>query len=486
MSARITPNSNRRVIARQKSHSFDDADGLSDEGDNNQCEDVVRKDDSVKKDTIRKPFRKEGSRDDINVAPSANTSFGASSDATSSLRLSYRTNKDDSYSERFSKGVVSGAQNSFVRVYVGLKTFLPRNKTVVIAIYIQAAALIYEVVIIDVLDEKEVCRFYVSQGEIVFQLRKRKVAQKQSKFAPLPPTNEEGTTELGEKIISRKTTASTGNGNKPINKTRRRTDGESTLSEVRKWQNNQEGALKLDFDDDIDLDTVDVNTFTTTKLPSNFFPRIILKSLKSNRIAGMQYRYRLVNDMTKGNFTTFNTVPDEIKSALPTFVDAKALIAQAKSLSGIHEATSSLKASVTTADTYALTTNTDFKGTVTESKQFAHENTRNPNVFKWRFTWQKAIETAIAENRFAKNIRKNWGQLIDQFSTSRRIRDQERQRYVENRSGKSDGSSSGFRKFRSRRIGVQADTDNSLLDVNEMAKLRQEMASKRKPQRGAK
>jgi hypothetical protein len=495
--------SNVRVLVRQRSHSFDSRDIFGKNHDHGQHLTPS----STKRKTQQTPglnllsqrspqqcpgsmpkiLRRVDSKDDLSIAPSLHSSSSATATTTSSLPeispRSVRKCQDDSLLHQKSVNVVSHAKMSFVRVYVGLKTFLPRNKTVVIAIFFQPIVLVYEIIFLDILDQEEVCRLYVYQTELIFQLRKRRALmvldqkkllqrQKTSKMLlvspPLSPHQENARLKRAKTMKK---------------KIRRRTDAEAALQEAKKWQADQKAEeLSPDDEDDIDLDSIDSLFLLNTKsAPSSFFPKVILKCLQTQKDAiGMDYRIQLMNDLTLTPMTAFYTIPGDLKSVLPTFVDARVLIAQAKSLVSVHNVTRSLKASVDSAAVCSDHAHTDLEGLQEEVTTYVQEDSLNPNVLKWRALWQSSINAIIKRNRIARRMRCNWGNLIKELITEKREKDAVSSEASARRKGEG-----GFRKLkiRTRRKGIMAqsgdDSEESSFSPQDMAQYREEMAARK-------
>jgi hypothetical protein len=503
-----------RVFVRQRSHSFDARDILlGKHHDHDLCHDHDEDDDPTSSPTKNKTqqtpglnllsqrspqqcpgsmpkiLRRVDSKDDLSIAPSLHSSTTTTTTASSLPEISPRSVRkcqDDSLLHQKSVNVVSHAKMSFVRVYVGLKTFLPRNKTVVIAIFFQPIVLVYEIICLDILDQEEVCRLYVYQTELIFQLHKRRALlelnqkkllqrQKTSKMLLVPPPlspqrkDDEQTSRLKRVKTMKK-------------KIRRRTDAEAALQEAKKWQADQKAEeLSPDDEDDIDLDSIDALFLLNTKsAPSSFFPKVILKCLKTQKDAtGLDYRIQLINDLTLTPMTAFYTIPGDLKSVLPTFVNARVLIAQAKSLVSVHNATRSLKASVDSAAVCSDHAHTDLEGLQEEAATYVQEDSLNPNVLKWRALWQSSINAIIQRNRIARRMRCNWGNLIKELITEKREKDAVASEASARRKGEG-----GFRKLkiRTRRKGVMAHADGNNgvpFTPEAMAQYREEMAARK-------
>ena len=374
----------RRIIVRQRSraHSFDD-------------KEIFQKDDTDN-DSSKPSDNNKDNHDEKDNRPVLPSLQSSSSTQSSLPILSPRTVSSFKYDGH----IQSNVQMSFVRVYAGLKTFLPRNKTVVVTIFFQPILKVYEIIIFDILETKEICRLYLYQAEIIKQLRKRcamvlfnkEKLKKHVSFMSKVPSEDSSSPKLSEKKNNRQNRAA----KVKQKKTRRRTDSECTTQSVNKWRHAMDllkdtEVVKSDSADDIDLDTVDVDMLLNVKtLSSLFFTKVILKCMNLLQVASVVARYQITNDLTLDVFTTFTHIPEELKSLLPTVVDAKTMIAQGKQLAVVEVTTNSLKNSVNSADVFTTNAHQDLKELDNNGIHYSHEDGKSlPKMSSKRIKYQE-------------------------------------------------------------------------------------------------
>jgi hypothetical protein len=366
--------------------------------------------------------------------------------------------------------------------------------------------LVYEIIIFDIIDEKEFCRLYVYQSEVVMQLRKRgamvqhnRIKQLKSEVASLPLVPPPSSSPVANPN-SRQHRAK-----QAKKRMRRRTDQELAERTASEWQSEQlEDLSKLTADDDvIDLDTVESHTLNSKTLPPLFFPRVILTCLKSTRVHGMEHRFWLLNDLTLLPFNVFANIPEELKSLLPTIVDAKTLIIQAKRVAAVADATSSLKRIVNAAHSFTEHAHVELRAMDVEQVTYADEGKLNPNTMKWRMMWQKSINAIIRKNKLSRRVRSDWTVLMKALVAEKREKEALARSVELARLGlaseRAGGGSSGFRKLRTRRKGILVSSGSGLGDNNgggssssageipltpeDMVQYREEMAHRRQLKR---
>ena len=375
--------STNNIIQRLQSKSFDDNDVPC--GNNISCHSSPSRETDSK--SSRRLLHRSESKDDICVGISTSSLLDKDVIYPRLPNQSSFTNKSLSR-DNSNSPVLCRAERSFVRIYTGLKTFTPRNETVAVAIFFEPLSLVYEIVILDLLDEAEVRRLYVFQGEIIFQLRQRKTST--ALKAENSKNSLKNSPQMG--LVNRK-------------KSRRYNNQSELKSMVSKWQMNND--TEKDDTQEIDLDTIDIRSLNRTSVQPLMFAKIIMKCLRSQRQRNVS-RYCLVNDMIAKNFTCFSHIPEDMKKVIPSTIDAKDLIVKAKSISAVKESTSTLKKSLDNVDEVVDAC----RELPVIEHHYCQQNTRNPNQLKWRLKWQFAIAAVIKENKARKQIRSGWGDLI--------------------------------------------------------------------------
>jgi hypothetical protein len=475
----------RPLFSRQRSRSFDSKEDIEKLNISQRGNENLTKPSGTSTSTstpaTRRILRRVESRDDQMVAPMTQSSSSSSLPvvsprASTSTPTSTPLAKDDSALTRGTHAVKSNVQMSFIRVYVGFKTFYPRNKTVVVAIFYQPTLQVYEVVIIDPVDEKEVSRMYLYQTEIVLQLRRRNAVKSQKEQSKPSPSQLPGLLLAPiERPGSRQSRAK-----KTVKKIRRRTEQDLVKTEVYKWQNIKEDTeYRQNAEDEIDLDTVDIHAFNSKSLSQLLFPKVLLKCLQTDKAGGVDDQYRFVNEKLQSQFQTYSSIPEGLKTLLPTYIDATVLIAQAKSVISVKNATDSLKQTVNAAGSFTEHTRADLQVmNDVPVRSYKDEEKLNPNVLKWRMLWQFAISTVMKQNRIAKQIRQNWGFAVQGAIVDKQEKEEAAQAVI------TQQRPAGFRKLRTRRHGLSSQSESSLcgempLSVADMSQYREEMASRR-------
>jgi hypothetical protein len=375
--------------------------------------------------------------------------------------------------------LAANAKMSFVRVYVTVKTFSPRNRTAVVAVYFQPTTLLYELIVIDVVEQSEYCRIYVYQSEIFKQLHKRKIAK-------LAQVKDSDKPRLYSPVqVSRRP-----------DRRRRTTDNEYVSKQLATWQ--ESNAVDTG-SDDINLDAIDLRNKAELSSNKDLLTKALVKllALSQESSSSIEPRFRLINDVTSLAFTTYSSVPEELKGIRKTNPDIPSLISQAKGILDVKDATASLKASVNSAGTYTKHAHSDLVGLNNYGQNssmtylYSGNGTKNPNIFKWRGTLQHAISRVMQRNRIAKNARKKWGEVVDnavdlkntklnEISEGKHGPDGEYRRHQVDK----PSSSRSTVKLRARRRGIVArgleGSDECPLTVEEMNLYREEMAERRR------
>ena len=435
----------RNILQRQRSKSFEDKKFL--------CKDNTFSQSSASKEKKSKSASERGeSIDDVCVRISTKSLSGTDVVCPQVL-CPQQLNS------------ISRAERSFVRIQTELKTFTPRNETVAVAIFFEPFSLVYEVIILDVLDEEEVQRIYIYQREIIFQLRQRKTSMtlKNKLFSKKELTTDH--------LSVRKESIGQAKGHR-----RKRKSGQFQMKLMSsKWHmENGDDEENNDTHEEIDLDTIDIQSLERSSPQPLIFAGIIMKCIRSYRQHNKSV-YCLVNDLTSKTFTCFSQVPDDLKQVSSATFDAKELITKARSISAVKKSTINLKKSVNCVDGYVDPS----KEFPISEHEYSERNTRNPNQLKWRLMWQFAINAVMERNKARKRIRKSWGDLISQALEEKRQREEDAKAILRE-------NKSGFRKLRvkTRRIGVSSNVDGEceyLQAVNEVAnQYKEEMQARRK------
>ena len=375
---------------------------------------------------------------------------------------------------------------SFVRLHTALKTFSPRNETVVVSIYFEPTVLLYEVVVVDILVEKVVSRIYVYQKEISIQMWRRKAVlkkQEKLKYFTEPYDNLQRKTNG---LKSRKTTQQSKGGSAPKHRQRRVNNELDLNSKIKEWNENDSvckffnqnktDSIKVNDDVEFTSDGIDNDKKDSQSLS---FVTAIIDSLNSCR-TGYNYRYRLMNDLTAHPFVTFSNIPESLKAELqPAPVDAHSSVSQAKKIHMLEQSTNSLKECVHLANDFAGSTVADLKRIENEeTADYKQVDALNPNRIVWRLRWQFAIKVTIETNRNRKKLREEWSQLATNLLLRKRKDEEEQLSFQRN--------NMGYRKhkIRTRRFGLSCDGvgggGDFPVSVEQIAQYREEMSVRRK------
>jgi hypothetical protein len=445
----------KRSLVRQRSHSFDHSDLFrrTSGGENSS-----------------------GSRSNDTCITGADTDTDSLDDgALLHSQSGSRLEIGDSCNYHLLPQLAANAKMSFVRVYVTVKTFAPRNRTAVVAVYFQPTTLLYELIVIDVVEQSEYCRIYVYQSEIFKQLHKRKMTK-------LAQVKDSDKPRLYSPVqVSRRP-----------DRRRRTTDNEYVSKQLATWQ--ESNAVDTG-SDDINLDAIDLRNKAELSSNNDLLTKALIKFLVLGQESAP--RFRLINDLTSLAFTTYSSVPEELKGISKTNPDIPSLISQAKGILDVKDATASLKASVNSAGTYTKHAHTNLVGLNNYGQNssmtylYSGEGTKNPNVLKWRGTLQHAISRVMQRNRIAKSARKKWGEVVDnavdlkntklnEIAEGKHGPDGEYRRHQVDK----PSSSRSTVKLRARRRGIVArgleGSDECPLTVEEMSQYREEMAARRR------
>mmetsp|Transcript_25501 Transcript_25501/g.43001 ORF Transcript_25501/g.43001 Transcript_25501/m.43001 type:complete len:539 (-) Transcript_25501:452-2068(-) len=124
----------------------------------------------------RRAFHRQSSKDDMAIKKSLNTPTSIeapvkNSSGTAAVLLKKPAACDINLDFRSRRAELLKVQ--FIEVYLGLQDFLAADIHVIVAIYLQAADRLYEIVLVDKELMKEMVRFYILEDEIDDQMHRR-------------------------------------------------------------------------------------------------------------------------------------------------------------------------------------------------------------------------------------------------------------------------------------------------------------------------
>jgi len=259
---------------------------------------------------------------------------------------------------------------------------------VIVLVCFQQVARIYEVILVNVKDDRELSRFYVTRAEITFQLHQRKLNAAVKRLAEC----------LSSPV------ALTG----PISRLALRRRGKS--AETEKFVSPESEAQQQE--DEAMGDIAPMDTESTSEQLFVTFPQLIVKGLRH-----VDGRYLLFNEITSCEFKITSSLPLEVATSQP-YCFEKNDLTKVKNLRHLEHEMTSLRASVSAVDVLSVTTCVHLEESNQKSTStYVNEKSVNPNQSKYRLLWKRAISHVLQKLKKDRSSRDKWTTLM---SLSRR------------------------------------------------------------------